>query len=95
MRTLPFLFVLAIASCRQPNVIVVDSAGTAIEGASVESISLSINGSSSLTDKNGAVNISEGGVQATEWISVTKAGYIDSGHIKFNQPKPIRITLTK
>ena len=58
-------------------------------------ISLIINGGSKTTDKNGAVAIAEGRVQPTEWISVTKAGYTYSGHIRFNQPKPIRIVFKK
>ena len=89
------LLALAAGSCTHPNVIVVDSAGSAIEGTSVQPVSLSISGSSKFTNKDGAVHIGEGGVQPTAWISASKVGYLGSGQIGFDQPKPIRVVLKK
>ena len=88
------LFILfALVACAGPNVVVVDAKGKPIEGASVEQITLSMNLASKLSDKDGKVEIPKGGLQKTEWISVTKAGYVSSGHINFDQPKPIKVTL--
>ena len=84
----------ALVACAKPNVIVVDSKGNPIKGASVEPITLSMNLPAKLTDKDGKIEITKGAIQKTEWISVTKAGYVSSGHIKFDQPKPIKVTLT-
>ena len=84
---------LTLAACAKPNVIVVDSKGDPIKGASVEPITQSVNLPPKLSDENGEVEISKGGIQKTEWISVSKAGYVSSGHIKFDQPKPIKVTL--
>ena len=86
----PLFALLAFA---KPNVIVVDSQGNPIKGASVEPITLSMNLASKLTDNDGKVEITKGAIQKTEWISVTKTGYASSGHIKFNQPKPIKVIL--
>ncbi len=52
-----------------------------------------MNLASKLTDREGNVEVSKEAVQKTEWIRVTKAGYVSSGHIKFDQPKPIKVTL--
>ncbi len=88
------LFLLfALVACAKPNVIVVDSKGNPIKGASVEPITLSMNLASKLTDKDGKVEITKGAIQKTEWISVTKAGYVSSDHTKFDQPKPIKVIL--
>ena len=88
------LFLLfALVAFAKPNVIVVDSKGNPIKGASVEPITLSMNLASKLTDKDGKVEITKGAIQKTEWISVTKTGYVNSGHIKFDQPKPIKVIL--
>lgn len=84
---------LALVACPRPNVIVVDSKGKPIKGASVEPITLSMNLAPKLTDKDGKVEITNGAIQKTEWISVTKAGYVSSGHIEFDQPKPIKVIL--
>ena len=86
-------FLLTLVSWAKPNVIVVDSKGNPIKGASVEPITLSMNLASKLTDEDGKVEITKGAIQKTEWISVTKAGYASSGHIKFDQPKPIKVIL--
>jgi hypothetical protein len=88
-----FLVLLALVAYAKPNVIVVDSEGKPIKGASVEQITLSMNLASKLTDKDGKVEIPKGAIQKTEWISVTKSGYVSSGHIKFDQPKPIKVIL--
>lgn len=87
------LLLIALGVYAKPNVIVADTEGKPIQGASVEQITPSMNVGSKLTDKNGKVEVPTGLIQKTAWISVTKAGYIGSGHINFDQPKPIKITL--
>ena len=86
-------FLFTLVACAKPNVIVVDAKGNPVKGASVEPITLSMNLAPKLTDKDGKVQITKGAIQKTEWISVTKSGYVHSGHINFNQPKPIKVVL--
>lgn len=98
MKRLPILLVLvgfALASCTRPEVVVVDAAGMPIEGATVQPITLSMNGPSKLTDRKGAVIISERGAQPVKWVSVTKKGYQDSGHIEFNRTGSTRVILKR
>ena len=77
-----------------PNVIVVDQNGKAIEGAIVTPISLSMNYPKQKTNNKGELTITSK-VQKVKWISVEKKGYQSSGHIDFTGPKPLKITLKK
>ena len=88
-----FLLFASVAFA-EPNVVVVDTKGEPIKDAAVEQITASMNLGSKLTDEDGMVEIPKRSIQKTEWISVTKTGYVSSGHIKFDQPKPIKVTLT-
>lgn len=73
---------------------IVDESGNPIKHASVEPISLSINYAKFNADENGHANI-PWKLQPVKWIAITKSGYVDSGHIDVDQPKPIIITLEK
>jgi len=59
------LFLLfTLVACAKPNVIVVDSKGNPVKGASVEPITLSMNLAPKLTGKDGKVEITKGSIKA-------------------------------
>jgi len=76
------------------DVVVVDSDGKPVAGATVLGVSLSIGGQQTQTDENGHAAI-PWAVQRTQWITVSKTGYRPTKNIDMNQAKPIRVTLRK
>jgi hypothetical protein len=89
---LVFAISLVLIGCGKPDVIVKDETGIPIQGAKVIGMSLSIQGQSSETDKQGEAKIPKA-VQKTEWIVVQKEGFFDSEQINVSQPKPILVIL--
>jgi hypothetical protein len=73
---------------------IVDESGNPLKHATVEPISMSINYEKFDTDENGYADI-PWTPQPVKWVAITKSGYVDSGHIDVDQPKPIIITLKK
>jgi hypothetical protein len=89
-----FTVSLVLIGCGKPDVIVKDETGIPIQGAKVIGISLSIQGQSSETDKQGEAKIPKT-TQESKWIVVQKEGFFDSEQFDVSQPKPILITLKK
>ena len=73
---------------------IVDENGDPIPQATVEPISLSINYAKFASDENGHANI-PWTIQTVKWVEVSKSGYVASGHIDVDQPKPITIILKR
>ena len=85
---------LFFAACSRPQIEVVDSAGAPIEGAEIVGYSLSIQGQQTQTDKRGHAQIPSA-VQQTQWIVVSKPGFIRTEQIDVSGPKPIKVILQK
>lgn len=89
-----FALLILLCSCGTvPDVIVVDATGRPIAGATVERVSLSINGPSVLTDSNGGARL-PWGPQEAQWVSVSKPGYQSKVNVSVKGPRPIRVVLS-
>jgi hypothetical protein len=85
---------IAFAGCDNSGIVdVVDPAGNPVAGASVTPVTASMNGNAVTADGKGEALIPTSmGVQATHWVSVSKAGFTA---VQVPVPKawPLRVTL--
>ena len=85
--------IVVLASCRSaPDVIVVDSTGSPVVGATVEPVSLSINYQIVLTDSKGEARIGSK-AQDVQWINIKKPGYAPQISVDYTKTKPTRVVL--
>ena len=77
-----------------PDVIVIDSAGDPIAGASVLPIMPSFDGAVTYTNMKGMA-ILDTGVFESQWVEINCKGYHSSGHVLIPDERPIIITLRK
>ena len=77
----------------EQEVIVVDGSGTAVAGANVVSVSLSMNTLPAQTDDQGKAKVPYN-IQGTKCIIVSKPGY-ESLHVDVPKQWPLRVTLKK
>ena len=83
----------AVSGCVScPDIVVVDTAGQPIAGATVVGTSLSIGGQTSTTNSLGQAT-TPWAIQETKWIEIRKPGFITVSDIDVNQKKLIRVVL--
>lgn len=85
---------LLFGGCGRHEILVVDESGAPIADAEITGYSLSIQGQQAKTGQDGYAQIPSA-AQPTQWIVVSKKGFVRTSQIDVSGPKPIKVVLKK